>query len=228
MLNSADPDVRRVARMGAEQRVERESIAAIPAEARPGTDPSVRLRELEFMKAHDHVRYTVEGKAEHEALLAKQAEAGPQPVRALNTEDSLASIRATDGGAALIQEWSAEAPAKVRAVQQSTLEMLNEMGDKSAQGAFMYGVSQLPGPVQTGFARELSSPAPESISPAAADQVAEYKAYGITDPMSVARAEARVQRMIKSLPAGDRVAALGWFRSLPTNQAAAIVKQLSR
>ena len=34
MLNSADPDVRRVARMGVEQRVERESVATIPAEAR--------------------------------------------------------------------------------------------------------------------------------------------------------------------------------------------------
>jgi hypothetical protein len=152
----------------------------------------------------------------------------------LNTEDSLASIRATDGGAALVQEWSAEAPAKVQAVQQSTLEMLSSMGDQQAQGAFMYGVNQLPGQVQTGFARELSSVAPENVTPAAADAVAEYQAYGLVEkwgaeaPMRVARAEARVDRMLKGLPAENRVAALNWFRNLPTNQRAAIVEQLSR
>jgi hypothetical protein len=234
MANSKHDDVRRAARMGMEQRAERESIATIPDAPRPGADPAVRLRELEYMKAHDHVRYTVHGKAEHEALLAKQAEAGPQPVRVLNTEDSLASIRATDGGAALVNEWAAEAPAKVRAVQQSTMEMLSSMGDQQAQGGFMFGVSQLPGPVQTGFARELSSPAPENVSPAANDQVAEYQSYGVVEkwgaeaPMRVARAEARVDRMLKGLPAENRVAALNWFRNLPVNQRAAIVEQLSR
>ena len=175
-----------------------------------------------------------QGKAEHEALLAKQAEAGPGPLRVLSAEDSAASLRATEGGAALVNEWAAEAPAKVRAVQQSTLEMLNAMGDQQVQGAFMFGVSQLPGQIQTGFARELSSPAPGNVSPAAAEAVAEYKAYGVVEkwgadaPVRVARAEARVQRMLKDLPAGNRVAALEWFRSLPANQAAAIIEQLSR
>ena len=225
MANSKHDDVRRVARMGMEQRVERESIVTIPAEARPGADPAVRLRELEFMKAHDHVRYTVHGKAEHEALLAKQAEAGPQPVRALNTEDSVASLRATEGGAALVNEWGDAAPAKVQAIQQSTMEMLSSMGDTQAQGAFMYGVSQLPGQSQTALARELSSPAPTAITPAAADQVAEYSAYGVTDPMAVARAEARAQRALKADTDGSL---LRWWSNLPTNQRAAIVKQLAR
>jgi hypothetical protein len=234
MLNSKDPDVRRAARLGMERQAERESIATIPLEARPGADPAVRIRELEYMKAHDNVRYVVEGKAEHEALVAKQAEAGPQPVRALNTEDSVASLRATEGGAALVSEWAAEAPAKVQAIQQSTLEMLASMGDQQAQGAFMFGVSQLPGHVQTGFARELSSAAPENVTPAVAEAVAEYQAYGVVEkwgaeaPMRVARAEARVDRMLKDLPVEKRAAALNWFRGLPTNQRAAIIEQLSR
>ena len=77
----------------------------------------------------------------------------------------------------------------------------------------MYGVSQLPGPVQTGFARERSSPAPGNIAPAASDHVAEYQSYGLIErwgaeaPMRVARAEARAQRMLKNLPAENKVAA---------------------
>jgi hypothetical protein len=228
MLNSADPDIRRVARIGVEQRVERESIAAIPVEARPGADPSVRLRELEYMKAHDNVRYVVEGKAEHEALLAKQAEAGPQPVRALSVEDSVASIRATEGGQQLITEWADTTPAKVQAVQQSTLEMLRDIGDQPAQASFMYGISQLPGEVQTGFARELSSPAPANVTPARAEAVAEYADYGITDPMGVARAEARVDRMLKSVPVEHHAAGLEWFRQQPLAWRRAVVKQLAR
>ena len=191
------------------------------------TDPDARIAQLEQMRKHNSVLFEVKHADEYKALIEAR-DAGPQGVRVLDATAAKQKLAAMDGGQELVAEWGDATPAKVQAVQQSTLEMLNEMGSKDAQGAFMFGVSQLPGPVQTGFARELSSPAPENVTPAAADQVAEYKAYGITDAMSVARAEARVQRMIKNLPAGDRVAALGWFRSLPTNQAAAIVKQLSR
>jgi hypothetical protein len=197
------------------------------------TDPDARIAQLEHMRKHDHVRFEVKHADEYKALIEAR-EAGPQDVRPLDATASRQKIAATDGGQELLQEWGEQTPAKVQAGQQSTLEMLNSMGDKSAQGAFMYGVSQLPGPVQTGFARELSSPAPENVSPAAVEAVAEYKAYGVVEkwgadaPVRVARAEARVQRMLKDLPAGNRVAALEWFRSLPANQAAAIIEQLSR
>ena len=191
------------------------------------TDPDARIAQLEHMRKHDSIRFEVKHRDEYKALIEAR-ETGPQEVRALDATASRQKMAATDGGEQLLQEWGDAAPNKVRAVQQSTLEMLNAMGNQQAQGAFMFGVSQLPGPVQTGFARELSSPAPENITPAAADAVAEYKVYRITDPVKVARAEARAQRMLKSLPAENRVAALEWFRGLPTNQRAAIVEQLSR
>jgi hypothetical protein len=222
---AADPDARRAMQKMEGDKTEREARATIPKEARPGADPSVRLRELEYMKAHDHVRFVVEGRAEYEALQAKLAEAGPQPVRALNTEDSLASLRATDGGSALASEWAAEAPAKVATVQQSVGEMLRDMGDQQAQGAFMYGVSTLPGAVQTALAKELSSPSPSNITPASAEAVAEYKAYGISDPMQVAKVEARAKRALQSDVDGSL---LRWWRGLPANQQAAVVKQLAR
>jgi hypothetical protein len=222
---NADPDARRAMQKLEGDKTEREARLAIPKEARPGADPAVRLRELEYMRTHDHVRYTVEGKAEYEALLAKQAEAGPQPVRVLSTEDSVASLRATEGGAALMHEWGEAAPAKVATVQQSVGEMLRDMGDQQAQSGFMYGVSTLPGKAQTALARELSSPSPENITPARAEAVAEYKSYGITDPMQVARAEARAERALKSDVDGSL---MRWWRGLPANQRAAVVKQLAR
>ena len=44
----------------------------------------------------------------------------------------------------------------------------------------MFDVSQLPGAVQTGFARELSSPAPEVTSPAKDWQIIEYGAFALS------------------------------------------------
>jgi hypothetical protein len=227
----ADPDARRAAAMMEGAKTDCELAQGLERDI--GTDPAARIAQLEHMRQHNSLLFEAKHKAEYDALIEAR-NSGPQEIRRLDATASKQKLAAMNGGRELLQELGDKADAAIKAVQQSTLEMLNAMGDKSVQGAFVYGVSQLPGPVQTGFARELSSPAPETITPAVSEQVSEYQAYGLVEkwgaeaPMRVARAEARAQRMIKSLPAETRLAALEWFRSLPKNQAAAIIEQLSR
>jgi hypothetical protein len=177
------------------------------------------------MRKHDNVSFEVKHRDEYQALIEAREQAGPQEVRRLDATASKQKLAAMDGGEQLLSEWGEQTPAKVQAVQQSVGEMLRDMGDQQAQGGFMFGVSQLPGKAQTALARELSSPSPSDITPASANEVAEYADYGVTDPMQVARVEARAERALKSDVDGSLTR---WWRGLPVNQRAAVVKQLAR
>jgi hypothetical protein len=92
--------------------------------------------------------------------------------------------------------------------------------------------------VQTGFASELSSPAPEVSSPADSGALSRFTAvedgkalveqWGVEAPARVARVQARSDRLLKSMSHEQRGAALRWFDNLPSNQARAVLEQLSR
>jgi hypothetical protein len=187
-------------------------------------DPEARIAQLEAMRQHNSLLFEARHADEYKALIEAR-NSGPNEVRRLDANASRQKIAAMDGGQELLQEWGEATPAKVATVQQSVGEMLRDMGDQHAQGGFMFGVSQLPGKTQTALARELSSPSPSNITPASADEISEYKAYGITDPMQVAKVEARAKRALQSDADGSL---LQWWRGLPANQQAAVVKQLAR
>jgi len=217
---------------------ERDVRVTIPDQPAENVDSSVRLAQLEYMQRHDSVSYKVKFQAEHEALLAKQAERAEkgtlEPVRVLSDADARARMSVTEGGDKVIGELG---EAGVAAARTSAVDLVNSIGDQVETQAFLSGVYSLPGEAQSALVRELGTAAPE-VQPADSGAMQRFAAvedgkalvdrWGTEAPAKVARFQARTSRLLKSMGPAQRQAAMSWFDGLPSKHALAVMEHLSK